>query len=215
MREAVMEFKDQFVLQVAIGTAWRFMSNPQSFSSCIPGYVAGTMKIIDEKHFQLTVKQSIARIPAKYQMSVEILEMTKPNRLVAQIRGRDPLLGSNIDARSVLLLSSTEDGSTAVSYLMELNVTGKVATFGYPVIASKGKTFSREFVVKLIHEISILRESDSSRNDEDSVQADHTEHNAEILVETNTEENAELNSVGAEHVSEEEEAPLQTNASKE
>jgi carbon monoxide dehydrogenase subunit G len=157
-----MEFKDEFVLHVPIRTAWGFMSDPLSFASCIPGYVAGTMQVIDDTHFQLTVKQSIARIPAKYEMNVEILEKSEPSRLVARIRGRDPLLGSNIDAKSVLLLSPTEDGSTAVSYWMELNVTGKVATFGYPVIVSKGKTFSREFVATLIQEITIIQESENN-----------------------------------------------------
>jgi carbon monoxide dehydrogenase subunit G len=157
-----MEFKDEFVLHVPIRTAWRFMSDPLSFASCIPGYVAGTMQLIDDTHFQLTVKQSIARIPAKYEMNVEILEKSEPSRLVARIRGRDPLLGSNIDAKSVLQLSPTEDGLTAVGYWMELNVTGKVATFGYPVIVSKGKTFSREFVATLIEQMTILRETENN-----------------------------------------------------
>lgn len=77
--------------------------------------------------------------------------------MVGQISGMDRFLGTRVFAEGTLRLVRTETGGTTLVYnKMKVQISGKIATFGYPIIKSKAMSFSNEFIAALRDQLSVL-----------------------------------------------------------
>lgn len=130
----------QFDGEVAIGTdqvtVWETISDPEALVMCVPG--AEEVERISETHYRGRIKRGIAGVNVELNGEVEMKELVEPDRMVADVSGEDELTGSIMTADAQMDLEEDADG-TVLSYTMDVEFTGKLATLGSRIMKRKIK----------------------------------------------------------------------------
>ncbi|WP_336000460.1 CoxG family protein [Halorientalis halophila] len=136
----------QFDGEVSIGTdqqtVWETISDPEALVLCVPG--AEEVERISETHYRGTIKRGIASVNVELNGEVEMLELDAPDRMVADVKGEDELTGSIMTADAQMDLSE-EGADTILSYTMDVEFTGKLATLGSRIMKRKIKSDMNTF----------------------------------------------------------------------
>lgn len=116
------------------------------FASCVDG--VHDLVEIDDRHYIATLETRVAYIKFKFAVSVEIVELDEPVRVVARVEGTPIGMVGRLTATSTGNLEE-QDGGTAVNYELEVALTGKLGSLGQPVLKSKAKEMERQFASRI------------------------------------------------------------------
>lgn len=138
-----MLIEEKFVVLAPIQRVWDFMMEPEKITSCIPG----CEKIIvrDEKNYFAAVKAEVGPISVRFEFNTEIVEIAPPFHVRTVSRGEDKGKKGNFRQETTLNLRKISENETEVSYKSEVNVGGKLATFGAAIIRVKAKKLGEQF----------------------------------------------------------------------
>jgi len=78
-------------------------------------------------------------------MNVTVTEIEEPVRLVSVAEGMDARIRERVKLRSTLTLEPRGAEATDVSYSIDLNVFGKLASLGFAVIKGKAGQMAADF----------------------------------------------------------------------
>ena len=116
------------------------------FASCVDG--VHDLVEIDDRHYTATLETRVAYIKFKFAVSVEIVELDEPVRVVARVEGTPIGMVGRLTATSAANLEE-QDGGTAVNYELDVALTGKLGSLGQPVLKSKAKEMERQFASRI------------------------------------------------------------------
>jgi len=137
-----MQFDGEVGIDADQQTVWETISDPKALVLCVPG--SEEVERISETHYKGTIKRGIAGVNVKLNGEVEMQELTPPDRMVADVQGEDELTGSIMTSDAQMDLS--EDGDeTILSYTMDVEFTGKLATLGSRIMKRKIKSDMNTF----------------------------------------------------------------------
>lgn len=137
-----MKLEGGFKLKASRQAVWDVILEPGTLASCVPG--AQRIEQLDEKTYECLVKQSVGPISVSLQFTVILTEMDEPSHVKAE--GRGEALGKMGTFTMNLEVNITEsDGIVEVTYVTDVNIVGKLATFGERIMRAKAKTVSEEF----------------------------------------------------------------------
>ena len=137
-----MKFQGEIKVAAPCEAVFDKINDPVFFASCIDG--VKDMKEIDPRHFTATLETRIAYISFKFAISVEIVEVDRPHRIVARSEGTPHGVVGRLSSTSTATL--TADGiGTLVTYEIEASLTGKLGSLAQPVMRSKAKEMERQF----------------------------------------------------------------------
>src|SRR5258708_36860735 len=92
------------------------------FASCVDG--VQDLVEIDDRHYTATLETRVAYVKFKFAVAVEIVELDQPVRVVARVEGTPMGMVGRLTATSAASLEE-QDGGTAVSYELDVALTGK------------------------------------------------------------------------------------------
>ena len=116
------------------------------FASCVDGVL--DLVEIDDRHYTATLETRVAYIKFKFAVTVEIVELDEPVRVVARVEGTPVGMVGRLTATSAANLEE-QDGGTAVNYELDVALTGKLGSLGQPVLKSKAKEMERQFASRI------------------------------------------------------------------
>jgi carbon monoxide dehydrogenase subunit G len=116
------------------------------FASCVDG--VQDLVEIDDRRYTATLETRVAYIKFKFAVSVEIVELDEPVRVVARVEGTPVGIVGRLTATSAADLAE-QDGGTAVNYELDVALTGKLGSLGQPVLKSKAKEMERQFASRI------------------------------------------------------------------
>jgi carbon monoxide dehydrogenase subunit G len=116
------------------------------FASCVEG--VQDLVEIDERHYTATLETRVAYLKFKFAVSVEIVELDEPVRVVAKVEGTPLGMVGRLTATSAAHLDE-QDGGTIVHYELDVALTGKLGSLGQPVLKSKAKEMERQFASRI------------------------------------------------------------------
>ena len=64
-------------------------------------------------------------------------ELNPPENLVALVEGQDPKTNSRMDATAEMTMEDNGDGSTTLTYYVDVEFTGRLATLGARIVKRK------------------------------------------------------------------------------
>jgi carbon monoxide dehydrogenase subunit G len=137
-----MKFQGEIKVAAPPEAVFDKINDPTFFASCIEG--VQDMKEIDPRHFTATLETRIAYIKFKFAVSVEIVEIDRPTRVVARAEGTPHGVVGRLSSTSTATLSADGTG-TLVTYEIDASLTGKLGSLGQPVMKSKAKEMERQF----------------------------------------------------------------------
>ena len=142
-----MLIEGKFTLKASIQKVWGFLLEPGTMASCIPG--AEKVEAIDDKTYECIVKQSVGPISVRLKFTMVLSEVDPPKYVKAI--GRGEALGKlgTFSSDVVVNLAEIPNDEVEVSYQNNVNIVGKLATFGERIMRAKAKSVGEEFTRNL------------------------------------------------------------------
>ena len=141
-----MKIDGNFKLKAPIQKVWDTVLLPDTLAACIPG--AEKIEAVDKETYDCLVKQSVGPISVKLQFQVKLVELNPPNHVRAH--GTGEALGKMGTFTVDLIVDLAQIGEEVeVNYSTDVNIVGKLATFGERIMRAKAKTIGEEFTKNL------------------------------------------------------------------
>ncbi len=142
-----MLIEGKFTMRAPIQKLWNFLLEPGTLASCIPG--AEKVETVDDKTYECVVKQSVGPISVRFKFNVELKEVDPPRYVKAVGRGEDIGKMGTFTCDAIVRLNEISDEEVEVSYQTNVNIVGRLATFGERIMRAKAKSVGEEFTKNL------------------------------------------------------------------
>ena len=137
-----MEFEHEFTVPVPVDRAWEVLLDLEKIAPCMPGAVLDS---VDGDSFTGQVKVKVGPITVAYAGTGSFLEKdVAAHRAVVEAKGRETR-GSGTAAATVTASMADEGGSTRVTVVTDLAITGRPAQFGRGVMNDVGSKLIGQF----------------------------------------------------------------------
>ncbi len=146
-----MELTDRFTVPVDSATVWALFWDLPRIAGLLPG--CESVDAIDEHHYRAHVAQKVGPFKVSMDVDIEVLESEVEKRVVVSGGGHDRL-GNRLSLNRIALELAPADGSgTEISYSMDFNLYGRMATLGSSVVKRKTEEMRVEFTRAIIEEL--------------------------------------------------------------
>ncbi len=137
-----MHFEGSVQIAAPRDRVWAFVIDPNQVATCGPG--VERIDVIDPTHFTATAKVGIGFISARFETSLEFIDVTPKDSATIKAHGQAP--GSAVDGTARMRLSDGPDGGTLMTWDADVAIAGSIASVGARLIdgtANKliGQTF--------------------------------------------------------------------------
>ena len=116
------------------------------FASCLED--VRDLKPLDDRRFDAVLETKVAYMTFKFKVTVELTEMTPPQRITAKVEGTPMGLVGRLTATSATQLVDEGD-KTTIQYEVDTALTGKLGSIGQPVLKAKAKEMEKQFAKNL------------------------------------------------------------------
>lgn len=134
-------------MQAPPEAVWGFLLDPQRLAPCIPG--CDGLEVLDERTYRVRLTVRVGFLATRQDVRMTVVEADAPRRLVAEGRGEDARLGSQVDVRSTLELAPAGAGVTTVVYRSEVKVLGRLGSVGDAVMKVKAREMAGQFAERV------------------------------------------------------------------
>jgi carbon monoxide dehydrogenase subunit G len=149
-----MNFKIDVVLPADAAKLWQLFFDVHRVASLIPG-----CENVEEKEamtsYSAVMKQKIGPFKLEVPTQIVIEEREEPRRVRMRATGRDKMTATTLDMSMLVELEQAE-GGTRLGVDATLQVAGRLATLGYPVVKKKSEELFTEFEKRLRAELEAL-----------------------------------------------------------
>ena len=135
--------EERFEVAATPDVVWAFLLDPARLAPCLPG--CEDLKVLDERTYRVRLTVKVGFLSTTQELRMTIVQAEPPRRLVAEGRGEDTRLGSQVDVRNTLELSPSGAGATTVSYRSEVKVLGRLGSVGDAVMKVKARELAVQF----------------------------------------------------------------------
>lgn len=137
-----MEFSNSFTVAAPLDQVWVVLTDPQEVTPCVPG--AQITEMIDETHFNGTVKVKLGAVQMSYRGSMQMQPDEAAHTIV--LSGKGTATGGGGGASGTVTVKLAElDGGTAVDINSQVDVTGRVAQFGRGIMQDVSNRLIKDF----------------------------------------------------------------------
>ena len=146
-----MELTDRFTVSADSATVWALFWDLPRIAGLLPG--CESVDAIDERHYRAHVAQKVGPFKVSMDVDIEVLESEVEKRVVVKGGGHDRL-GNRLSLNRIALeLAPAGGGVTEISYSMDFNLYGRMATLGSSVVKRKTEEMRVEFTRAIIEEL--------------------------------------------------------------
>lgn len=138
-----MEFSRTVEINAPFDQVWGLVNDVPSVASCIPG--VSNVEMTGDRTFTCKLMQRVGSAKANFDLSSTLDVNDADNEIVAQSDGKDRALGSTVSARQTFRLTPVDNG-TQVEITANVQITGRIATFGHRILATKAEQVTVEAV---------------------------------------------------------------------
>jgi carbon monoxide dehydrogenase subunit G len=137
-----MQLKDSLVVHAPVQAVWAFIFDLQRAAPCIPG--AEDVEAVDDRTYRGRLRLQVGAITTRFEGRATLLEQDPPQRLVALIEADDQVTASQVKATFTANLAP-EAEDTRLSYLIDFQLRGRLAQFGFAVMQGIARRYAAEF----------------------------------------------------------------------
>jgi carbon monoxide dehydrogenase subunit G len=142
-----MRIEGQFTIEAPIQKVWDSLLDPQTLGMCVPG--AEKMEALDAETYESVVKQRVGPIKVTLKFTTKLTEKRPPNYIKAEGRGADITKLGNFSTEMEVHLKEPTPNNVEVSYVADVSLVGRLATFGERIMRAKAKDVGDQFTENL------------------------------------------------------------------
>jgi len=161
-----MDFRIDALLPATASQLWAIFFDVKRVAGLIPG-CENVVEVEKLKSFSATMRQKIGPFKLEVPTRIEIDSYDIERQVCLKAVGADKATGTTIDVRMVVDLQEQRGGEDALCKLdvsAGMQVAGRLASLGYPIVRKRSEQLFAEFEARLRAELSHL---DGSRPAED------------------------------------------------
>jgi carbon monoxide dehydrogenase subunit G len=153
-----MDFRIDALLPATASRLWAIFFDVKRVAALIPG-CENVVEVETLKTFSAVMRQKIGpfKLEVPTQIAIESYEIERQVALKAL--GTDKATGTTIDVRMVVNLQEQHDGEDVLCKLdvsASMQVAGRLASLGYPIVRKRSEQLFAEFEARLRAELSHL-----------------------------------------------------------
>jgi carbon monoxide dehydrogenase subunit G len=141
-----MQIKDSFTINAPQEKVWELLFDIPRLSQCVPGIE--DVEVVDDKTYRGKLVVKVGPIKSQFSGVVTLTEIEPPQRIAGLVEGDDKASDSSVKAGFSGTLTSVGVGTEA-AFVVDLNLRGRLAQFGGPVISATAKKLTAEFARNL------------------------------------------------------------------
>ena len=138
-----MQMSDEVIIPASRETVWRALNDPQVLKQCIPGCESITKHSDTSMEAKVTIK--LGPVKASFKGAVTLSDLDPPNGYRISGEGKS-MMGGAAGGANVQLTSVPE--GTKLSYDVDANVTGKIASLAARFIDPTARMLAGQFFEK-------------------------------------------------------------------
>lgn len=147
-----MEIEKTLVTAAPPARVWELLLDPNVMGSCVPGMES--IEVLSEVEYIAHMAVKIAFINARFRLHTKIVETRAPHYLRTEGTGEDASVASSLRQSSELFLTALDDGGTQLRIRVQVDVLGRLGTFGLSVMKTKADRMWDEFGASLLARLS-------------------------------------------------------------
>ncbi len=141
-----MHIKDSFTINTSQEKIWELMFDIPRLSTCVPGIES--VELVNENTYRGKLVVKVGPIRSEFGGLVTLTDIQAPNKITGIVEGDDKLNASSMKAAFTGTLETKETG-TEVSFVIDVNLRGRLAQFGAPVVHATAKKLTADFAKNL------------------------------------------------------------------
>ncbi len=138
-----MQISNTIVVDASIQKTWDFLLDAPKVASCVPG--VDNVEKVDEDNYIVDITAKVGFIKASFKVKLGIVEKNPPTYMRSEGTGDESGMTSSLKTVTVLNLKELGENQTELSATTDVNVFGKLGTFGHSVIKGKADKMWIEF----------------------------------------------------------------------
>lgn len=150
-----MIMEGKFTLEGSIQKVWENLLDVKTLASCVPG--CEKMELIDEKTYDVIVKQRVGPISVRFKFRSVLSEVTPPTHLKVTGTGADIGKAGTFSQETTVDLKEGMEGGVEVFYRSNVTIVGRLATFGDRIFRAKAKEVGEQFTQALQKRLQSVR----------------------------------------------------------
>ena len=146
-----MELTDRFAARASPSEAWAFFWDLPRVGRCLPG--CESIEPAGDGAYRARMTQRVGPFRVSMDMVMRVDEAEEGRRVVMSGRGEDKMGNRLHINRLALELSEPSPGQTEVSYALDFNLYGRLATLGNTAVKRKAEEIRAEFSRRIAEEL--------------------------------------------------------------
>ncbi|MGD9393379.1 MAG: carbon monoxide dehydrogenase subunit G [Dehalococcoidia bacterium] len=142
-----MKIEGKFTMKAPVQKVWDFLLAPGTLASCIPG--AEKMEPVDDTTWEGIVKQKVGPIGVKVQFTQKLTELEAPKHVKAVGRGVAMGGAGTFSQETIVDMKEIAGGEVEIAYSSNVNMVGRLATFGERIMRAKVNKVGEQFITNL------------------------------------------------------------------
>lgn len=142
-----MEIEKTLTVTAAREQVWALLLDPQVMAGAVPGMKS--IEVLSPTEYVAEMHQKIAFISARFKLRTRIAEQRAPEYLRAEGTGEDASVASSLKQRSEVFLTPAPGGGTELRIKVQVDLLGRLGTFGLSVMKTKADRLWEEFGANL------------------------------------------------------------------
>lgn len=143
-----MEFSHEVVLPASRGQLWPLLVDVRRMAACVPG-----CEDVDEvealRSYRARLRQRVGPFRVEVPIEIRINEIREPELIRASATGRDRTTGTTVGGELTVTLTCRTDDKTCLTVRATLQVVGRLAALGYPIIKRHAEQNLEQFGSRL------------------------------------------------------------------
>lgn len=138
-----MEIEKKLVVSAPREQVWAMLLDPHVMTGAVPGMQS--IDVISPTEYVALMKVKISFISAKFKLHTHIVEQREPEYLRAEGTGEDASVASSLKQTSEVFLTDAPEGGTELRIKVNVDLLGRLGTFGLSVMKTKADRMWDEF----------------------------------------------------------------------
>jgi len=149
-----MNFRIDVVLPAAAEVIWLVFFDVRRVAQLIPG-CENVVETAPLTAYSAVMKQKIGPFRLEVPTQIVVEERAEPQRVRVHATGRDRFTGTTLDVLLAVALEALPESGTRLEVDATMQVAGRLASLGYPVVKKKSEELFAEFERRLRAELVI------------------------------------------------------------
>ncbi len=141
-----VDLADRVALTLPPEDAWTRLMDVEAVAARIPGLVPGSLERVGEHGFQGRIRKTALGVTANWSLAADVRPSPDEGRLSVRLEGVEPRLGLRLTGSATLEVAPGTTSPSDLDYRAHVEVTGRLAAAGAPIIRGAVDDIVRRFV---------------------------------------------------------------------